>query len=93
MSQKSKPKEEDIMTLKKGHFFLSCYEGVFNVYVQPSWLNDEDAIKVAKGKLDVDKIEAPENLIPFSRPTQEKEQNKVEIRFDDSKSPFPLKDP
>jgi hypothetical protein len=72
------------MNLKKGHFFLSCYEGVYSVYVQPSWLSDEDAIKVAKGKLDVDKIETPDNLTPYSRP-MEREQGKVEIRLDDSK--------
>ena len=80
-----KPKEEEIMGLRKGHFFLSCYEGVYNVYVQPSWLSDEDAIKIAKGKLDVDKIEAPDNLVPNSIPIQEKQEDKVEIRFDDSK--------
>lgn len=84
LPKKSKPKEEEIMTLKKGHFFLSCYEGVYNVYVQPSWLSDEESIKIAKGKIDVDKIEAPDNLIPYSRPAQEKEYKKVEIRFDDS---------
>ncbi len=82
---KMKPKPEEIMNLRKGHFFLSCYEGVRKVYVQPSWLSDKDAIKVAKGKLDVDKIEAPDNLVPHSRPTQVKEEGKVEIRFDDSK--------
>ena len=85
LPKKMKPKEEEIMTLRKGHFFLSCYEGVSNVYVQPSWMNDEDAIKISQGKLDVDKIEAPENLTPYSKPIQEKEQGKVEIRFDDSK--------
>ena len=85
LPKKMKPKEEEIMSLRKGHFFLSCYEGVFNIYVQPIWLSDEDAIKIAKGKLDVDKIEAPDNLVPYSRPIQEIEQGKVEIRFDDSK--------
>lgn len=85
LPKKLKPKEEEIMTLKKGHFFLSCYGGVFSVYVQPSWLSDEDAIKVSKGKLDVDKIESPDNLVPYSRPNQERESGKVEIRFDDSK--------
>ena len=85
LPKKMKPKEDEIMGLRKGHFFLSCYEGVFNVYVQPSWLTDEDAIKIAKGKLDVDKIEAPDNLTPYSRPTQERQEGKVEIRFDDSK--------
>lgn len=85
LPKKMKPKEDEIMGLRKGHFFLSCYEGVYNVYVQPSWLSDEEAIKVAKGKLDVDKIEAPDNLTPYSRPTQEREKGKIEIRFDDSK--------
>lgn len=85
LPKKMKPKEEEIMNLKKGHFFLSCYEGVYSVYVQPSWLSDEDALKIAKGKLDVDKIEAPDNLIPYSRPSKEQEHGKVEIRFDDSK--------
>ena len=84
LPKKMKPKEEEIMNLRKGHFFLSSYEGVFNVYVQPSWLSDEDAVKISKGKLDVDKIEAPDNLVTYSKPIQEK-QNKVEIRFDDSK--------
>ncbi len=85
LPKKMKPKEEEIMGLKKGHFFLSCYEGVYNVYVQPSWLSDEDAVKIAKGKLDVDKIEVPDNLTPYSRPIQEGEQKKAEIEFDDSK--------
>ncbi len=85
LPKKMKPTEQEIMTLRKGHFFLSCYEGVSNVYVQPSWLSDEDAIKISKGKLNVDKIEAPENLVPNSIPIQEKSQDKVEIRFDDSK--------
>ena len=84
LPKKMKPKEEEIMNLKKGHFFLSCYEGVYSVYVQPSWLSDEIAIKIAKGSLDVDKVEAPDNLTPYSRPT-EREQGKVEIRLDDSK--------
>ena len=85
LPKKMKPKEEEIMSLRKGHFFLSDYEGVKKVYVQPSWLSDEDAIKIAKGKLDVDKIEAPDNLVPNSIPIQEKQEDKVEIRFDDSK--------
>ena len=85
LPKKMKPKEEEIMGLRRGHFFLSDYEGVHNVYVQPSWLSDEDAIKIAKGKLDVDKIEAPDNLVPYSKPIQEKQEDKVEIRFDDSK--------
>lgn len=84
LPRKSKPKEDEIMTLKKGHFILTSYEGVTKVYVQPSWLNNEDAIKIAKGKLDVEKIEAPDNLTPYSQAPKQSE-GKVEIRFDDSK--------
>ena len=83
LPKKSKPKEEEIMTLRKGHFYLSSYNGVKKVYVQPAWLDDETAIKVSKGKLDIEKIQAPENLVPYSQqsPIQD---SKVEIRFDDS---------
>lgn len=85
LPKKMKPKEDDIMNLRKGHFYLSSYDGVVNVYVQPSWLSDEDAIKIAKGKLDVDKIEAPDNLSPYTQAPKKQEEGKVEIRFDDSK--------
>lgn len=84
LPKKSKPKEDEIMGLKKGHFFLSSYDGVFKVYVQPSWLDDETAIKIAKEKIKVDEVEQPNNLIPYSKAPIQK-QEKVEIRFDDSK--------
>jgi hypothetical protein len=84
LPKKSKPKEDEIMTLRKGHFFLSSYDGVEKVYVQPVWLTDEEAIKVAKGETDVEDISPPDNLIPLSfAPAQKKEG--LEIRFDDSK--------
>lgn len=67
LPKKSKPKEEDIMNLRKGHFFLSDYDGVKQVYVQPNWLSDEDAIKIAMGELDVGDLEAPVSLSPISR--------------------------
>ncbi len=79
-----KPKEDDIMGLRKGHFYLSSYDGVLKTYVQPLWLSDEDAIKIAKGKLDVDTIEQPTSLTPYTQAPHQKHE-KVEIRFDDSK--------
>lgn len=84
LPKKMKPTEDEIMTLQKGHFFLSCYEGVFNVYVQPIWLDDEKAKQIAKGKLDVNTISAPSSLIPYTQAPKEQD-NKVEICFDDSK--------
>jgi len=85
LPKKSKPKEDEIMNLKKGHFIISSYDGVVKVYVQPSWLKDNEAIEVAKGKKSVEDIEAPDNLTPLSiAPTPFKKES-VEVRFDDSK--------
>lgn len=85
LPKKSKPKEDEIMNLRKGHFFLSSYDGVQKVYVQPSWMDNETAIKISKDKIKVDDIEQPDNLTPFNQAPVEKKQDKVEIRFDDSK--------
>jgi hypothetical protein len=47
---KSKPRVDEIMTLKIGQFFLATNEGVKKVYIQPLWLSDENAQQVAKGE-------------------------------------------
>lgn len=83
LPKKMKPKEEDIMKLRKGHFYLSSYDGVFNVYVQPSWMENKIAINICLGITEVDEIIPPTNLVPYSRPVQE--QGKTETRFDDTK--------
>src|SRR3990167_9245953 len=85
LPKRLKPKEDEIMTLKKGHFILSCYDGVFKVYVQPICMDDETAIKIAKGKLDVDKIESPTSLTPYSIPQARQENNQPISSYDDSK--------
>jgi len=84
LPKKSKPKEEDIMGLRTGHFVLSSYEGVNNVYVQPIWMDDETAIKIAKGEMDVADVKPPESLIPLSIAPVQKNKESVEIKFDDS---------
>lgn len=81
----AKPKEDEIMNLRKGHFIISSYDGVIKVYVQPSWLKDEQAIEIAKGEKSVEDIEAPDNLTPLSIVSQPLKKESVEIRFDDSK--------
>ena len=63
LPRKSKPKPEEIMTLKLGHFILVTPEDTRRLYVQPAWLNDETAQKVALGEVDVTSLEKPENLI------------------------------
>lgn len=85
LPKKSKPKEEEIMSLKKGHFFVSSYEGVKKVYVQALWINEEDAIKIAKGEMNVEDFKAPNNLIPFSRPTISPVSDKTTQTYDDSR--------
>lgn len=59
----SKPKEEEIMTLRTGHFILSNYDGVKKVYVQPVWLDDDNAIKMAKGEIEAEDIKHLENQL------------------------------
>lgn len=79
---KSKPKEEEIMTLRKGHFILSSYDGVKKVYVQPAWLQDLKAKGVALGEISIEEIQKPLSMTPFSLPPIR--EDKPVIRFDDS---------
>lgn len=68
---KSKPKVNEIMKLKKGHFILSSYDqGVKSVYVQPHWLDKETAIEIAKGRKPVNEISHQPSLVSKSRPVQ-----------------------
>ena len=66
---KLKPKEDEIMTLKKGHFYLSNSEGMIKVYVQPVWIDEHTAKKIAQGTISVETVNAPNSLTPISRTT------------------------
>jgi hypothetical protein len=66
LSSKSKPKSEDIATLKTGYFFVATSEGVKKCYAQPAWLDDETAKNVAMGKIKSEDIEQPTHLAPYS---------------------------
>lgn len=59
LPKKLKPSEDAIMTLRKGHFFISSYDGVQKVYVQPKWMDDQTAWEISLGNIDVDKISTP----------------------------------
>ncbi|MEK6830243.1 MAG: hypothetical protein AABY15_09070 [Nanoarchaeota archaeon] len=52
----SKPKTEQIMTLKIGHFFLCNPDFMKQVYVQPNWLDKETAKEIALGTLPVEAV-------------------------------------
>lgn len=60
-----KPKSDDIMSLGTGMFYLATRERTIKVYVQPFWLDDERAKKVALGKIKVEELDAPETITPF----------------------------
>jgi len=51
------------MTLKVGQFILATPEKTMGVYVQPAWLDDETAKKVALGEIDVSTLKKPEIAI------------------------------
>jgi len=63
LPRKMKPKEEEIMTLSIGHFIIATPKQTTQVYVQPSWLDDETAKNIALGNVDVSNIEKPESLV------------------------------
>jgi len=57
LPKQQKPKPEQIMTLKLGHFFAKLRDRVELVYVKPVWLPESVAIRVAKGELEPDSEE------------------------------------
>jgi hypothetical protein len=66
LPNKLKPKEDEIMTLKLGHFYLSSYDGVKKFYMQPIWLEDAIAIKIAKGLMESSDVSSSQSLVPYS---------------------------
>lgn len=55
-----KPSADEVMTLRIGQFFVSTYsEPMRKVYVQPAWMDEEMATKIAKGELSVEEIIKP----------------------------------
>lgn len=57
LPKQQKPKEDEIMSLGKGIFYFASRDMTKKVYIQPFWLDDERAIKIAKGELKVDDLD------------------------------------
>jgi len=57
--KKIRPAEDEIMTLKRGHFYACTPQWNKKVYVRPSWLEDGIAISIAKGDKNVEEIQWP----------------------------------
>lgn len=66
LPKKQKPKPDDIMTLQVGHFYKCSPQETRKVYVQPLWVDDQTAKKISLGKMNVDKLKKPSQLVPFS---------------------------
>jgi len=83
LPKKSKPNPEDIQTLGKGIFYLVADRKVVKTYVQPHWLDDERAKKIALGELKIDELDAPETLTPFKiatkKETRVQEQSTIDF--------------
>lgn len=57
MSKTAKPKPEEIQQLTLGYFYVCAGNSVKKVYAQPAWLNEETAVKIAKGEIPVEDAE------------------------------------
>jgi hypothetical protein len=56
---KNRPSAEEVMTLPRGVFYACLSNDVFKVYVQPSWMDEATARKIALGEIKVENIERP----------------------------------
>lgn len=52
----AKPKPSDVATLEKGQFFACFGRTVVKTYVQPAWMVQHDAHRIATGRLTVDQV-------------------------------------
>jgi hypothetical protein len=67
LPKNKKPKTDEIMTLKLGHFYLASPEQTAKVYVLPSWITDKGIGKqIAMGKKDVSELEQPKFVAPYT---------------------------
>lgn len=72
LPRKLKPTEDEIMSLTKGQFIVCTPGKVTKVYVQPHNMDNETAIKIAKGEMSVDDWVPPsvkhEDVSRFTEP-------------------------
>ncbi len=74
LSKKSKPKPEEIATLKLGEFFVATSDFTKKTYSQPSWLDDKIAKLVSIGKKNVEDIEQPTHIAPYQIVAKKQEE-------------------
>ena len=71
LPKRKKPTPDEIASLQVGHFIVATSQFVKTVYVQPIWLDKRTAKLIALGKMDVEDLEQPTSLSPFSIQTPE----------------------
>lgn len=90
LAKSLKPAPNDIQSLGKGIFYLATRESTKKVYVQPFWLDDERAKKVAMGELKIEDLDTPESVTPFAvaRKTETRVQEQPTIDFGETTKRF-----
>lgn len=81
----AKPKAADVARLRTGQFFACYSDHVINTYVQPAWMSDDDAIKVARMNVELypprppaaPPIQEPEEDDDFMSASAEKKLDKI----------------
>lgn len=69
-----KPKPEQVMTLKRGQFYVRYGAILKLIYVQPAWMRETEAIAIAQGKMLVSQVQhEPERVIIW--PTRLEDKN------------------
>lgn len=61
--KKDKPAPEEVARLHLGHFYVCAGDKTRLVYVQPAWMTENDAIRVATGHLSIRDINRPTQII------------------------------
>lgn len=59
----SRPKEKDIQTLETGFFYYASRSLTTKVYVQPYWLEDDEAKKIAIGDMKVEHVKSKQPVV------------------------------
>jgi hypothetical protein len=59
-----KPKPGDVAMLELGQFFVCFGKIMVKTYVQPSWMDADDAFQIASGVMRQDEVSAPKRISP-----------------------------
>lgn len=90
LPRKSKPTEDEIMSLTKGQFIVCTPGKVTRVYVQPYDMDDITAIRIARGEMSVDDWVKPDPIKPKTELYVKVNDTKVTIPFYEERETVPF---